>query len=114
MEEMIENGYGNLTFRSEGIRQGEYIERKKGELEKGTWGSSSASIEMVRREGTGQVGENCEEEKGQMAGDRALSRHLAEANRMKRKGQFGEKVGAGTWRKKGRRISRLEKMSMSS
>ena len=33
---------------------------------------------------------------------------------MKRKGEFGEKVGAGTWRKKRGRISRLEKMSMSS
>ena len=50
---MIEKGYGNVTFGSEGIRPGEYIERKKGELEKGTWGSSSASTEMVCREGTG-------------------------------------------------------------
>ena len=65
MEEMIEKGYGNVTFGSEGIRPGEYIERKKGELEKGTWWSR---------------GEN-EEEKGLAAGDRVLSRHLAEANR---------------------------------
>ena len=62
---MIEKGYGNVTFGSEGIRPGEYIERKKGELEKGTWWSR---------------GEN-EEEKGLAAGDRVLSRHLAEANR---------------------------------
>ena len=32
----------------------------------------------------------------------------------KRKREFGEKVKTGTWRKKGRRISRLEKMSMCS
>ena len=57
MEEMIEMGYGNVTFGSEGIRPGEYIERKKGELEKN------------------------ELEKGQTAGDRVLSRHLAEAYR---------------------------------
>ena len=61
MEEMIEKGYGNVTFGSEGIRPGEYIERKKGELEKGMWGSR---------------GEN-EEEKRLAAGDRVLSRHLA-------------------------------------
>ena len=62
---MIEKGHGNVTFGSEGIRPGEYIERKKGELEKGAWGSR---------------GEN-QEEKGLAAGDRVLSRHLAEANR---------------------------------
>ena len=33
---------------------------------------------------------------------------------MKRKGEFGEKVRAQTWRKKGRRIDRLVKMSVSS
>ena len=80
-EEIIEKGYGNVTFGSEGIRPGEYIEREKGELEKGTWGSSSASTEMVRKEATGRVGEKGEEEKGQTAGDRVLSRHLAEENR---------------------------------
>ena len=68
---MIEKGYGNVTFGSEGIRPGEYIERRKGELEKGTWGSSSSSTEMVRREGTGRVGGKGEEEKGQ-AGGRAF------------------------------------------
>ena len=57
MEEMIEKGYGNVTFGSERIRPGEYIERKKGELEKN------------------------EVEKGLTAGDRVLSMHLAEANR---------------------------------
>ena len=57
MEEMIEKGYGNVTFGSERIRPGEYIERKKGELERS------------------------EVEKGQAAEDRVLSRHLAEANR---------------------------------
>ena len=34
MGEMIEKGYGNVTFGSEGIRPGEYIERTKGELER--------------------------------------------------------------------------------
>ena len=56
MGEMIENGNGNVTFGSERIRPGEYIERKKGELERS------------------------EAERGQAA-DRVLSRHLAEANR---------------------------------
>ena len=54
---MVEKGYGNVTFGSEGIRPGEDIERKKGELEKN------------------------EVEKGQTAGDRVLLRHLAEAYR---------------------------------
>ena len=54
---MIEKCCGNVTFGSEGMRPGEYFERKKGEPEK---------IEV---------------EKGQTAGDRVLSRHLAEANR---------------------------------
>ena len=36
---------------------------------------------MVCREGTGPAGEKGEEEKGHTAGDRVLSRHLAEANR---------------------------------
>ena len=49
---MIEKGYGNVTFGSEGIRPGEYIERKKGELEKN------------------------EVENRQTAGDRVLSSHL--------------------------------------
>ena len=56
IEEMIEKGYGNVTFGSERIRPGEHIERKK-ELEKN------------------------EVKKGQTAGSRVLSRHLAEANR---------------------------------
>ena len=42
------------------------LNAKKGELERGTW------------EGSGGEGE---EEKGLTAGDRVLSRHLAEANR---------------------------------
>ena len=37
MEEMIEKGYGNVTFGSEGIRPREYTEREKGELEKMRW-----------------------------------------------------------------------------
>ena len=50
-------GYGNVTFGSEGIRPGEHIEReKKGKLAKGMWGSR---------------GEN-EEEKGLAAGDRIV------------------------------------------
>ena len=57
MGEMIEKGYGNVTFGSEEIRPGEYIERKKGELARS------------------------EVERGQAAEDRVLSRHLAEANR---------------------------------
>ena len=57
MGEMIEKGYGNVTFGSERIRPGEFFERKKGELERS------------------------EAEKGQAAEDRVLSRHLAEANR---------------------------------
>ena len=35
LEEMIEKGYGNVTFGSEGIRQGECIERRKGRIGKG-------------------------------------------------------------------------------
>ena len=36
MEEMIEKCHGIVTFGSEGIRPGEYIERKKGE-HRGIW-----------------------------------------------------------------------------
>ena len=72
MEEMIEKGYGNVTFGSERIRPGEHIERKKGELEKGTWRSSSASTEMVRREGTGRVGEKGEGGKGTDGGGSSI------------------------------------------
>ena len=61
----MRRSYGNVTFGSEGIRPGEYIERKEGEQEKGVCGSR---------------GEN-QQEKGLAAGDRVLSRHLAEANR---------------------------------
>ena len=57
MGEMIEKGYGNVTFGSEEIRPGEFFERKKGELARS------------------------EVERGQAAEDRVLSRHLAEANR---------------------------------
>ena len=57
MKEMIEKGYGNVTFGSKKIRPGEFFERKKGELERS------------------------EAENGQAAEDRVLSRHLAEANR---------------------------------
>ena len=78
MEEMIEKGHGEVTFGSEGIRPREHIERKKGELEKGTWGLSNTSIEVLRRRGSG--GE-CEEEKGLTAADLVMSRYLAEANR---------------------------------
>ena len=57
MGEMIEKGYGDVTFGSEEIRPGEYIERKKGELARS------------------------EVERGQAAEDRVLSRPLAEAHR---------------------------------
>ena len=86
MKEMIEKGLWECNFWSERIRPGEYIERKKGELEK----------------------------KGQTAGDRVLSRHLAEANRDEEERRIREKVRAETWRKKGRRINRLVRMSVSS
>ena len=42
---MIEKGYGNVTFGSEGIRPGEYIERKKGRIGKGTDGEGSSIVE---------------------------------------------------------------------
>ena len=50
MREMIEKGYGNVTFGCEKIRPGEYIERKRGELErsqagKGTGGGGSSIVE---------------------------------------------------------------------
>ena len=101
---MIEKGHGEVTFGSEGIRPKEYIERKKGELEMGIWGSSSTSTEMLRRGRTGWVGKENEEEKGQMEGDRVLSRHLAEAKRdEEEKRECGEQAKAGTWRRRRRR-----------
>ena len=67
MREMIETGYGNVTFGGEKIRQGEYIERKRGELERS------------------------QAEKGRAAEDRVLSRHLAdeEERRIQGKGKGG-------------------------
>ena len=37
MEEMIEEGHGNVTFGSERICPREYIELKKKQQEKGKW-----------------------------------------------------------------------------
>ena len=90
MEEMIEKGYGNVTFGSEGIRQREYTEREKGELEKNE----------VEKGQTGRI-EYCRDVWRRQIG-------------MKRKRFFGEKVRAETRRTKGRRTNRLVEMSVSS
>ena len=72
MEEIIEKGYGNVTFGSEGIRLGEHIERKKGELEKGTWWSRGENEEdgggrssIVKAFGGGKSGRRGKENAGQ-------------------------------------------------
>ena len=50
MEGTIEKGHGKVTCGSEGIRPKEFVERKKGEQEMGTWGSSSASTAIGSKE----------------------------------------------------------------
>ena len=56
IEEMIEKGYGNVTFGSEGIRPGEYIERKKGELEKNEMEKGQTAGNRVETFGGGKSG----------------------------------------------------------
>ena len=70
MVEIIEKGYGNVTFGSEGIRPGEYIERKKG-----AWGSR---------------GEN-QEEKGLAAGIEYCRGIWRRQIGTKKKREFGER-----------------------
>ena len=60
---------------------------------------------MVRGEVTGRVGEKGEEEKRQTAGDRVLSRHLAEANRDEEEKRIWREGKNRNLAKKGRRIS---------
>ena len=74
----------DVTFGSKKIRPGEYIERKKGELERS------------------------EAEKGQAAEDRVSSRHLAEANRdeEERRIQGKGKIGNMAEERKGGEIAR--------
>ena len=83
MGELIEKGYGNVTFGCEKIRPGEYIKRKKGELERS------------------------EAEKVRAAEDRVLSIWRRQIG-MKKREEFRERVRAETWRKKGRVAKLLE------
>ena len=77
---MIEKGYGDVTFGSEGIRPEEFFERKKGvdwkgvRAEKGTGGGGSSFYRGIWRR---QIG-------------------------MKKREEFRERVRVETWRKKGR------------
>ena len=89
MEEMMEKGHGKVTFGSGGIRPKEYVERKKGEQEMGTWRSSSASTAIGSKEmakgrkvtetsETMKEGDKVEETKGRGAVETTMEGNMAE------------------------------------